>query len=159
MGNSDLENSLKNLDQLTQEEARMAQAEQLKVSHSIDEKVTDVDKGVKRIDETAKGIEGEVQDARSDVQDVGSKVESVEESMQALQDDVKDAGNMMRIAGSDIKDISSEVRDVDDKLDQVKRSYYLNPSSLFRELRWIYREPAQRKSFPMAIGPRSIHQP
>ena len=122
MGNSDLEDSLKNLDQLTQEEARMAHAELLQVTHSVDEKITVVDKGVKGITETAKDIEGELRDARSDIQDVGSKAESAEESMHALQDDVKDVGSMTRIAGSDIKVISSEVRDVDDKLDQIKRS-------------------------------------
>jgi hypothetical protein len=129
MGNSDLEDGLKELDKLTQEEVWMAQAEQLKVTHSVDEKVTDVDKGVKAIDETVKGIEGEVRNARSDMQGVGIKIEGVEESVQAVQDDVKDVGSTVRIVGSDIKDISSKFRDVDNNVDQVNRSYYLNPSS------------------------------
>ncbi|KAF8496201.1 hypothetical protein F5888DRAFT_415711 [Russula emetica] len=122
MGNSDIEDSLKKLDKLTQEEARMAHAELLKVTHSIDEKVTNVDKRVKGVDETAKSIEGEVRNARSDLQDVGGKIEGVEEIAQAVQADVKHVVSSMRIAGTDTKDISSKVRDVGDKVDQVNRN-------------------------------------
>ena len=122
MGNSDIEDSLKNLDKLTQEEARMAQAEQLKVTHSINENVTKVDKKVEGLDETAKGIVGEVRNARSDVLYVVSKVEGVKESVHAVHDDVKAVGSSMQIVGSDIKVTSSKVRDIDNKLDQVNRS-------------------------------------
>jgi hypothetical protein len=40
LGKSDIEDALKRLDILTQEEARMATAEVLKVTHSVDDKVT-----------------------------------------------------------------------------------------------------------------------
>jgi hypothetical protein len=43
MKNSDIEDSLKKLDKLTQEEAWIAQAELAEVTHSVDKKVTDVD--------------------------------------------------------------------------------------------------------------------
>jgi len=157
-GNSDIKDSLKRLDELTQEEARMARAELLKVTHSVDEKIADVDKEVKGVGKTVKGIKGEVQNTRSDVQDVGSKVGVVEESMQVVQDDMKDVGSTMRIVCGDIKYVFSEFRDVDDKLNQVNRSYSLNPYSLFRELRHIYREAGQRSCLQMAIGPRFIRQ-
>jgi hypothetical protein len=39
IGKNDIEGALKRLDKLTQEEARMATAEVLKVTHSIDDKV------------------------------------------------------------------------------------------------------------------------
>jgi hypothetical protein len=39
IGRNDIEGALKRLDKLTQEEARMATAEVLKVTHSIDDKV------------------------------------------------------------------------------------------------------------------------
>lgn len=42
MGKNDVEDALKRLDTLTQEEARMATAEILKVMHSVDDKVDDV---------------------------------------------------------------------------------------------------------------------
>ena len=40
LGKSDIEDGLKKLDKLTQEEARMATAEVLKVTQKVDEKVT-----------------------------------------------------------------------------------------------------------------------
>ena len=41
IGNTDIEDSLEQLDKLTQEEARMASAEQLRVAHSVDRKLDD----------------------------------------------------------------------------------------------------------------------
>jgi hypothetical protein len=60
-GNRDIEDSLERLDKLTQEEARMASAELLKMTQSVDGKVMGVDDRVK-------GVEGKVQDVRDDVQ-------------------------------------------------------------------------------------------
>ena len=105
-GNTDIEDSLQRLDELTQEEARMASAELLKVTHSVDGKVTVVDDRVK-------GVEGKVEDVHCDVQGVGNKVQGVDDRMQDI--------------GCDVKDISSEVRivrEVDDKLDQANRSLF-----------------------------------
>ena len=59
-GNTDIEDSLDRLDKLTQEEARMASAELLKMTSSIDDKVNVVDR--------------RVQDVRIDVHDVCSDV-------------------------------------------------------------------------------------
>jgi prophage DNA circulation protein len=125
MGNTEIEDSLQRLDTLTQEEARMASAELLKVTHSVDGKVM-------VIDDRVKGVEGKVQDVHTDVQDVGNKVQGVEGKVQDVRGDVQDVGNMVQGVdgrvqgiGSDVKDISSEVRlvrDVDNKLDQVNRS-------------------------------------
>ena len=70
MGNSEIEDSLVRLDKLTQEEARMASAEQLKMTHSVDDRV--------------KGVEGQVQDVRDDVQDVGNKVQGVGDRVQDI---------------------------------------------------------------------------
>jgi len=55
------------LDKLTQEEARMASAELLKMTHSVDGKVMGVDDRVK-------GVEGKMQDVRGDVQGVGKDI-------------------------------------------------------------------------------------
>jgi hypothetical protein len=55
------------LDKLTQEEAWMASAELLKMTHSVDGKVMGVDDRVK-------GVEGKMQDVRDDVQGVGKDI-------------------------------------------------------------------------------------
>jgi hypothetical protein len=99
-GNTDIEDSLERLDQLTQEEARMASAELLKMTHSVDDRV--------------KSVEGKVEDVRSDVHDVGNKVEGR----------VQDVDHKVQSIDSDIKCISSGIQGVDDKLDQVNRSLF-----------------------------------
>jgi uncharacterized protein YoxC len=93
------------LDKLTQEEARMASAELLKMAHSVDGKVMGVDDRVK-------GVEGKMQDVRGDVQGVGNKVQDVRGDVRDVDDRVQDIG----------KDISIRVQGVDDKLDQANRS-------------------------------------
>ena len=50
IGNTDIEDSLERLDKLTQEEARMASAEQLRIAHSVEERVLGVDDRVKGVD-------------------------------------------------------------------------------------------------------------
>ena len=50
MGEKEIEDALKRLDRLTQEEARMAAAEVLKFTHIVDEKVTTVDNKVMTVD-------------------------------------------------------------------------------------------------------------
>jgi methyl-accepting chemotaxis protein len=103
-GNTDIEDSLERLDKLTQEEARMASAELLKMTHIVDDGVKDV-KG-KVLD-----VRDGVQDVRGDVQVVGNKVQGVDGRVQDVHDDVQDVG--------------IRVQDVDDKLDQANRSLFL----------------------------------
>ena len=61
-GNTDIEDSLERLDKLTQEEARMALAELLKVTHSVSDRV--------------RGVDGKVENVHDGVHDVGNKVQS-----------------------------------------------------------------------------------
>ena len=101
MGSRDIEDSLEKLDKLTQEEARMASAELLKMTHSVDGKVTGVNDRVK-------SIEGKMQVVHDNVQGVGDKVQDVDDRVQGIG-----------------KDISIRVQGVDDKLDKVNRSLFL----------------------------------
>ena len=74
-GSTDIEDSLDRLDKLTQEEARMASAELLKLTHSV---------------------EGQVQDVRSDVHNVGNKVQGVDDRVQGIRSDIKDISSEVR---------------------------------------------------------------
>jgi hypothetical protein len=74
-GNREIEDSLERLDKLTQEEARMASAEQLKMTQSIDDRV--------------RGVGGQVQDVRDDVQDVGNKVQDVDDRVQGMGSNIR----------------------------------------------------------------------
>ena len=103
-GNTDIEDSLERLDKLTQEEARMASAELLKMTRIVDDDVKDV--------------RDDVQDVRGDVQDVGTKVHGVDERVQDVHDDVQD----VRIR---VQSVDSRIQDVGDKLDRANRSLFL----------------------------------
>jgi uncharacterized protein YoxC len=117
-GNKDIEDSLERLDKLTQEEARMASAEQLKMTHSIDGKVTGVDDRVRGIEGQVEGVRGDMQDVRVDVQDVCGDVQDV-------RADVRDVGNKVQDVDDRVQGIDSNIRGVDDKLDQANRSLSL----------------------------------
>ncbi len=101
MGKREVEDSLERLDKLTQEEARMASAEQLKMTHSVDVKVMGVDDRVR-------GVEGQVEDVCGEVRDVGDKVH-----------------NEVRGVGDKVQNVDDRVQGVDDKLDQANRSLSL----------------------------------
>ena len=69
-GMADLEDALKKLDRLTQEEARMANAEVLRLAHSIRDGVEIVD--------------GKVEEVGDKVGDVGDKVQCVDDKVQVV---------------------------------------------------------------------------
>ena len=86
----------------------MASAELLKMTHSVDGKVTGVDDRVK-------GVEEKMQDVRGDVQDVSNMVQSVEGRVRGDVQDIRDK----------VQDVDGRVQGVDDKLDQANRSLSL----------------------------------
>ena len=56
VGKTDIEDALKRLDKLTQEELRMATAQLLKLTHSVGDKVTRLDDEVKGVDDKVKEV-------------------------------------------------------------------------------------------------------
>jgi hypothetical protein len=68
-GNTDIEDSVQRLDKLTQEEARMASAELLKVTHGVDGKVEDVHGEVHDIGNRVQGIGSDVNDISCEIRE------------------------------------------------------------------------------------------
>ena len=60
-GMSDIEDALKRLDRLTQEEARMALSEVLRITHNIRDEVEVVDGKVEKVEDKVEVIDGKVQ--------------------------------------------------------------------------------------------------
>ena len=60
IGRTDMEDALQRLDKLTQEEARMAIAENLKATHIVDERVREVAKTVIAIDDRVAGVDDKI---------------------------------------------------------------------------------------------------
>ena len=81
IGNTEIEDSLDRLDKLTQEEARMASAELLKITHSVDDRV--------------KSVEENVQDVHGNVLDISGKVEGVDNRVQGISSEVRDVDHKL----------------------------------------------------------------
>ena len=60
IGRTELEDGLTRLDKLTQEEARMATAEVLRTTHTIEEQVVVIDDRVAGIDDRVAGVDNRV---------------------------------------------------------------------------------------------------
>ncbi|KAF8256678.1 hypothetical protein EI94DRAFT_1710472 [Lactarius quietus] len=86
VGRTDLEDGLKKLEKLTNEEIAMATVQTLKVAHDIDAKVTEVDLAVGDIDENVLLVKSEVQLVKSEVQLVNDNVTAVEDKVQTIAD-------------------------------------------------------------------------
>jgi archaellum component FlaC len=87
-GNRDIEDSLERLDKLTQEEARMASAEQLKMAQNIDGKVMGVD-------ERVKGVQGKMQYVSNKVQDVDDRVQDIDSNIRGVDDKLDQANRSL----------------------------------------------------------------
>ena len=126
-GMADLEDALKKLDRLTLEEARMANAEVLRIAHSIRD-------GVKIVDDKVEEVVDKVGDVDNKVQCVDDKVKVVIDGARALSSQLKafltymlSDGKQARVAAKEISDKVSVVgvkiedlgQDVGDKLQCV----------------------------------------
>ena len=75
LGKTDIEDALKRLDKLTQDEVRMATAQLLTLTHGVDDKVT-------KIDDEVKGVGGKVSRIDGKVKDIGDTIRVVHEGAQ-----------------------------------------------------------------------------
>ena len=104
-GMADLEDALKKLDRLTQEEARMANAEVLRIAHSIRDSV--------------KVVDGKVEEVGEKVEGVGEKVEEVGDKVEDIGDKVEDVGDKVKDVSEKVEDVGDQVQCVDDKVQVV----------------------------------------
>ena len=104
-GMAHLEGALKKLDSLTQEEARMALAEVLKISHNIRD-------GVKVVDGKVESVGYKVDDMGDKVADIGGRVAGVGNVVEGVSGKVGDMGDK-------VEDIGDKVQCVDKKVQVV----------------------------------------
>jgi predicted fused transcriptional regulator/phosphomethylpyrimidine kinase len=94
MGKNDIEDALKKLDRLTQEEARMASAQLLEISNAIDSEVREIADNVLVVDDRVAGVDDRVAVVDERVACVGERVAGVEEHVAVVDE---------RVAGVDDK--------------------------------------------------------
>ncbi|KAI0268521.1 hypothetical protein BGY98DRAFT_1101489 [Russula aff. rugulosa BPL654] len=137
IGRTEMEDALKRLDNLTQEEARMAAAQNLKVTHDVnermkgvantveaiddkvvvvDERVAGVDDRVAGVDERVAGVDDRVAGVDERVAGVDDRVAGVDERVAEVDDRV--AGVDVRVAGVDdrVAGVDERVAGVDDRV-------------------------------------------
>jgi len=102
-----MEDGLKRLDKLTQEEARMAAAQNLKATHAVDERV-------KGVADTVEAIDNKVADVDDRVAGVSSQVAGVSDQVAGVDDQV--AGVIDQVAGVDdhVAGVKEKVVTIDD---------------------------------------------
>jgi hypothetical protein len=88
-GMADLEAALKKLDRLTQEEARMALAEVLRITHDIRDEVKVVDGKVESVDDKVDDLGVKVEDIGGKVEDICDNVEDIIDKAQCVDERVQ----------------------------------------------------------------------
>jgi hypothetical protein len=77
VGRTEIEDALKRLDKLTQEEARMAAAQNLKVTHTVDDRVKGVAGTVAAIDNRVAGVDDRVAGVGDQVQQSANDIDEL----------------------------------------------------------------------------------
>ena len=83
-----MEDALQRLDKLTQEEVRMAVAENLKATHDVDERVRGVANTVVAIDNRVAGVDDRVAGVGDGVASVDNRVTHVDDKVEGIANDV-----------------------------------------------------------------------
>ncbi|KAF8487191.1 hypothetical protein DFH94DRAFT_841560 [Russula ochroleuca] len=119
IGRTDIEDALKKLDKLTTEEARMATAQTLKATHTVDDRVRGVDNRVAGVEDKVAGVDDRVAGVDDRVAGVDDKVAAVGNRVAAVDDKVAVVDD--RVAGVDhrLGSVEARVASVDDKVKSV----------------------------------------
>ncbi|SRR5258708_34560197 len=112
IGRTEMEDALKRLDKLTQEEARMAAAENLKVAHTVDERVKGVVGTVEAIDNKVAGVDGRVASVGDQVAGVDDRVAGVENQVVAVDDQVTSVNQRVVTIDDRVKVVDSNLMQV-----------------------------------------------
>jgi archaellum component FlaC len=105
IGRTEMEDGLKRLDKLTQEEVRMATAENLKVTHTVD-------KGVKEVVDTVVAIDDRVARVDDRVAAINDRVASVDNTVKGVDDRVAAVSDRVAIVDNTVKGVDNKVAEV-----------------------------------------------
>ena len=109
VGRTDAEDSLKRLDKLTQEEARMATTQVLKLTHTVDE-------GVRRVTDKVVGVDDRVASVNERVAVVDRRVEGVETRVAGVDNKVGAVSDRVTSVDGRVADVGDRVGTVDNKI-------------------------------------------
>ncbi|KAF8459969.1 hypothetical protein DFH94DRAFT_849315, partial [Russula ochroleuca] len=105
VGRTEIEDALKRLDTLTQEEGRMATAQVLKVTHTVDERVMGVMDKVLVVDNRVAGVDNRVAVVDDRVTSVDDRVKAVNDKVAEVIDDGKQARVVFQQTATDVDQV------------------------------------------------------
>ena len=120
---ADLEDALKKLDRLTQEEARMALAEMLRITHNVRDEVKIVDGKVGKVENKVDGVGDQVQSVDDKVQVIIDGERACSISCQAFLTSTTADGKQARVAAQETRFIIQQAA-ID--IDEIKCSRLAN---------------------------------
>ncbi|KAH9060283.1 hypothetical protein EDB87DRAFT_624282 [Lactarius vividus] len=104
-GRTDLEDAVKKLDRLTQEEARMAHAEVLKITHIVHDNVKVVDSKVDGMGDKVDDVGDKVVHVGEKMEDIGDKVQCIDKKVQVVIDDGEEAKLIIQQTANDVDEV------------------------------------------------------
>jgi hypothetical protein len=131
VGNNDIEDALMRLDRLTQEEARMASAQLLEITNTINNEVREIADNVIVVDDRVAGVDERVAGVDDRVKDVDDKVKAVDDKLVAVIDGAQYIFNpsskivqlTTRLDGNEAREV---IQQTADGLDRMERSWSPN---------------------------------
>ena len=115
IGKTEMEDALKRLDKLTQEEARMAAAQNLKATYAVDERVKGVADTVAAIDSRVAGVDDRVANVGDQVADVSDQVADVSDQV----------ANVVAGVSNQVSSVDDRVAGVNDRVIEVITGMYI----------------------------------
>jgi archaellum component FlaC len=112
IGRAEMEDALKRLDKLTQEEARMAAAQNLKATHDVDERVKEVGDMVEAVDNKVADVDDQVAGVSGQVTGVSDQVAGVSDQVAGVDDQVASVKEKVVTMDDRVKEIADDVDDI-----------------------------------------------
>ena len=119
LGRTDLEDALKKLDELTHEEARMATAQVLKVTHTIEERVRGVADTLLGVDDRVARVEAGVISVDDRVAGVDERIAGVDIRLAGVDEKVNGVDNTLASVDNKVANVDDRVVGVDDRVADV----------------------------------------
>ena len=112
IGRTDVEDALKKLDKLTQEEARMAAAQNLKATYTVDKRLQGVADTVVAVDNRVAGVDDRVASVGDQVADVNDQVAGVSNQVSNVDGRVASVNDRMVTVDDRVKVVDNRVMEV-----------------------------------------------
>ncbi|KAI0277573.1 hypothetical protein BGY98DRAFT_610113 [Russula aff. rugulosa BPL654] len=121
IGRTDMEDALKKLDKLTNEEARMAVAQNLKATHNVDERVMGVGNTVVAVDNRVAGVDDRVAKVDDRVASVSDQVAKVDDRVAGVDDRIAKVDDRVADVDDRVAGVNMVVQQTANVVDQIKQ--------------------------------------